>query len=405
MPVFEYRGLDTRGKGVSGMIDADTARMARQRLKSSGVYPTELVEGKEKARREARSVSLFGGRVSPMDVALVTRQLATLVEAGLPMMECLSALVDQVDNPRLKQIMAEVREQVKEGSSLSDAIRVHPKVFSELYVGMVSAGEASGTLGPMLVRLADFSERQVELNGTVRSTMAYPVLMVLIGGLVLTLLMAYVVPRVTQVFAGMDKALPTPTLILLAASDLVRGWWWAFLSGGMVLYFGYRRWVATPNGRLKRDQLVLRVPVAGKLVRMIAISRFTRTLSTLMTGGVPLLEALAITEKVVLNRVLSDAVATARENIKEGEGIARPLAASGVFPPMVIHMVKVGESTGELEAMLVKVAEAYDREVRTTVGALTSILSPIMIVVMGGIVFAIVLAILMPIMELSGLAG
>ncbi|MDH4229271.1 MAG: type II secretion system inner membrane protein GspF [Nitrospirota bacterium] len=405
MPVFEYKGLDAQGRGVSGIVDADSARMARKRLRSGGVFPTELVEGREVERREARSVSLFGGRVSAMDVALFTRQLATLVEAGLPMLESLNAMVGQVESPRLKNVVADVRERVKEGASLSDSLALHPKVFSDLYVGMVGAGEASGTLGPMLVRLAGFTERQVELSGTIRATMYYPVLMVLVGGAVLMLLMGYVVPRVTQMFTGMNRALPTPTVVLLAVSDAVRSYWW--LMAGMVAgaVAAYRRWMNTESGRLRHDQLVLRVPVLGKLVKMVAISRFTRTLSTLLTGGIPLLDALAITEKVVLNRVLSDAIATARENIKEGEGIARPLAASGVFPPMVVHMVTVGEATGELEAMLVKVSEAYDREVTTTVGSLTAILSPVMILFMGAVVFAIVVAILLPIVELSGLAS
>lgn len=401
MPVFEYKGLNARGRGVSGLVDADSPRMARQRLKSDGIYPTELVEGRAKARAEARAIRL-GGRIRPMDVALATRQLATLVGAGLPMLECLAALVDQVENQRLRQVVADVRERVKEGSSLSEALKPHPKAFSELYVSMVAAGEASGTLAPMLARLADFAERQVALSGTVVATMTYPVLMVAIGFTILMLLMTFVVPKVTQVFADMQQALPAPTLALIAFSDFVRGYWWALLIAAVALFVAFRRWVGTDAGRMTYDRLSLRLPVVGRLVRMVAISRFTRTLSTLLSGGIPLLEALSITQRVVLNRVLADAIGTASENIKEGESIAAPLAASGVFPPMVTHMISVGEATGELEAMLVKVAEAYDREVETTVGSLTSILSPVMILLMGAVVFAIVLAILLPIVELSG---
>lgn len=402
--MFEYRGVNARGKGVAGMVDADSARMARQRLKADGIYPTELMEGRAKARAEARSVRLTG-RIRPMDVALSTRQLATLVGAGLPMLECLSALVEQVENPRLKQVMADVRERVKEGSSFSDSLRAHPKVFSELYVSMVAAGEASGTLGPMLVRLAEFAERQVALSGTIVATMTYPVVMVAIGLMVLMLLMSFVVPRVTQVFEGMNQALPAPTVALIAVSDTVRGYWWALIALGVVLWLAFRRWVATERGRLVYDRVSLALPVVGRLVRMVAISRFTRTLSTLLSGGIPLLEALSITQRVVLNRVLADAIGKAAENIKEGESVAQPLAASRVFPPMVTHMIAVGEATGELEAMLVKVAEAYDREVETTVASLTSILSPVMILLMGGVVFAIVMAILLPIVELSGVVG
>lgn len=402
MPVFAYKGLDPRGKGVAGLVDADSARMARQRLKADGIFPTELVEGRAKARAEARTVRLRG-RIRPMDVALMTRQLATLVGAGLPMLECLGALVEQVENPRLKQVVADVRERVKEGNSLSESLKGHPKAFSELYVSMVAAGEASGTLGPMLVRLAEFAERQVALTGTVVATMTYPVVMVSIGFVILMLLMSFVVPRVTQVFAGTGNALPTPTVVLIAVSDAVRGYWWLLIPAGVAVGWAFRRWVSTEKGRLRYDRLTLGLPVVGKLVRMVAISRFTRTLSTLLAGGIPLLEALGITQRVVLNRVLSDAIGSASENIKEGESVAAPLAASGVFPPMVTHMIAVGEATGELETMLVKVAEAYDREVETTVGSLTSILSPVMILVMGSAVFAIVMAILLPIVELSGL--
>jgi general secretion pathway protein F len=401
VPVFEYKGLTARGRGVAGIVDADSARVARQRLKADGIFPTELVEGHAKGRSEARA-PLLGGRVRPMDVALVTRQLATLVGAGLPMLECLTALVDQVESPRLKKVIAEVREQVKEGSSLSEALRGHTKVFSELYVSMVAAGEASGTLAPMLARLADFAERQVALSGTIVATMTYPAVMVVIGLLILTLLMTFVVPKVTQVFTDMHAALPLPTIVLMAISAAVRAWWWALLIVAGVAWWIFRRWAATEAGRLAWDRTLLSLPVVGKLVRMVAISRFTRTLSTLLAGGIPLLEALSITQRVVMNRVLADAIGAASENIKEGESVAAPLAASGVFPPMVTHMVAVGEATGELEAMLVKVAEAYDREVQTTVGSLTSILAPVMILVMGGVVFAIVMAILLPIVELSG---
>jgi general secretion pathway protein F len=384
------------------MVDADSPRMARQRLKAEGIYPTELTEGRAKAKAEARSVRLTG-RIRAMDVALVTRQLATLVGAGLPMLECLSALVEQVENPRLKSVVADVRERVKEGASLSDALRPYPKVFSELYVSMVAAGEASGTLGPMLVRLADFAERQVALTGTVVATMTYPAVMVGIGVLVLMFLMSFVVPRVTSVFEGVGQALPTPTVVLIAVSDAVRDYWWGLILLGVAGWFAFRRWRRTERGALLYDRLSLKVPVVGRLIRMVAISRFTRTLSTLLSGGIPLLEALSITQRVVLNRVLADAITSASENIREGESVATPLAASGVFPPMVTHMIAVGEATGELEAMLVKVAEAYDREVETTVGSLTSILSPVMILVMGSVVLAIVMAILLPIVELSGL--
>lgn len=403
MPVFEYKGLDVLGKGVSGIVDADNPRMARQRLKQDGIYPTDLVEGEEKS--ESRGARVSARRVKGAELAIFTRQLATLVGAGLPMMECLTALVDQVENPRLKNVVADVRERVKEGSPLSEALTHHPKLFSELYVGMVAAGESSGTLGPMLVRLAEFTERQMALRGTVVGAMVYPAFTVGFSLLILGLLLAYVVPKVTRVFEGMGQALPAPTVVLLSISDAVRSYWWLLF----VLAFGFwqwgRRWVASEAGRLRFDRFALSIPVVGRLVRMVAISRFTRTLSTLLAGGIPLLEAMDITRRVVINRVLADAIGSAGENIREGESIAVPLAESGVFPPMVTHMISVGEATGELEDMLVKVAEAYDREVETTVASLTSLLTPVMIVLMGGVVLAIVMAILLPIVEMSGVVG
>ncbi len=403
MPVFEYKGLDVLGKGVSGIVDADNPRMARQRLKKDGIYPTDLTEGEEKDPTQGARIS--ARRVKGAELAIFTRQLATLVGAGLPMMECLNALVEQVDNPRLKNVVADVRERVKEGSPLSEALTHHPKLFSELYVGMVAAGESSGTLDTMLMRLAEFTERQMALQGTVVGAMVYPAFTVGFSLLILGLLLAYVVPKVTRVFEGMGQALPTPTVILLTISDGVRDYWWLLFLLAFLLWQWGRRWVATETGRLRYDQFTLSIPVVGRLVRMVAISRFTRTLSTLLAGGIPLLEAMEITRRVVINRVLADAIGSAGENIREGENIAVPLAESGVFPPMVTHMISVGEATGELEDMLVKVAEAYDREVETTVASLTSLLTPVMIVLMGGVVLAIVMAILLPIVEMSGVVG
>lgn len=404
MPVFEYKGLTAAGKGVSGLVDADTPRMARQRLKEEGIYPTDLVEGKEKARGEGRGLAL-PGRVAPMELAVLTRQIATLVGAGIPMLEALTALVDQVENPRLKKVVAEVREQVKEGASLSEALKSHPRIFSELYVSMVAAGEASGTLSAMLERLAEFTERQVALSGEIKNAMIYPILLVVVGVGILAFLLTAVMPQVTRVFVDMDRALPAPTQVLMSVSAALRAWWWALLVLAVAAWLMFRRWVASEGGRLAWDRLLLGLPLVGKMVRMVAISRFTRTLSTLLAGGIPLLEALSITQNVVLNRVLADAIGTASENIKEGEGIAAPLAASGVFPPMVTHMITVGEATGELEEMLNKVAEAYDREVSTSVQGLMSVLSPVMVLTMAGAVFAIVLAILLPLIDLSGMVG
>lgn len=405
MAVYEYKGLDTDGKAVGGIIDADSPKGARLKLKQSGIYPTDVT-----APADSKTISwpkkgipfpLMMERVTLQDLSVLTRQLATLLGAGLTLMESLTALMEQVENKGLQKVIAGIRERVEEGNSFADALRTYPKVFSGLYVHMVRAGEASGTIEGMMLRLADFLEHQVRLRNRVIASMTYPILMMAIGVVILFGLITFVVPMVTRTFEEMHQTLPLPTRLLIGLSNFMEGYWfWILIFAGVTTFF-VKRYLKTPGGREKYDGLILNLPLVGRIVRMIALSRLSRTLSTLLASGVPLLQAIQIVKDVVNNKVLEKVLDEASKNIKEGETIAGPLKKSGVIPPLVTHMIAVGEKSGELEGMLLKVAEVYDAEVETTVSTLTSLLAPVMILAMGVVVLFIVLAILVPIFELS----
>ncbi len=400
MAVFEYKGLTQAGSDASGLIDADSVTGARQKLRSDGIFPTEIHVPLERRDPGARG-GLWRLPVAVADLAIATRQLATLVGAGLPLESALSALLEQVEHDSLKRVIAAVREDVREGETFGDALARHPKVVSDLYVNMVRAGEASGRLEQMLVRLADFLESQVRLKNKIVATMTYPALMLALSAVILIALVTYVVPQVTQVFMDAEQALPWPTVVLIAVSHFLRhyGLFLLLAAGGAGIVL--RRRLSTPEGKRWFDRAVLKLPVAGRIVRMVALSRFTRTLATLLASGVPLLGALEIVRRVVRNSVLEEAIANAAENIREGENIAEPLRRSGVFPPLVTQMIAVGEKSGELEAMLVKVADTYDNEMETTMTRLSALLEPVMILTMGVIVLFVVFSILLPIFEMS----
>ncbi len=405
MSVFAYKGLNLRGKSTAGVIDADNARQARAKLRQDGIFPTELKSEKERATGLSQPVTLFAPKVKLSETALMTRQLSTLLGAGLSIMESLAALIEQTENDASKQVWVNVREQVKEGSAFADALGKHPKVFSTLYCQMVRAGEASGTLDKILGRLADYLENQLRLRGKIFSAMTYPILMMVVSVLILLFLIAYVVPKVTSIFADLDQALPLPTVILLSISQFIQDYGFLLLIViGLGLFF-LKRHIDTPKGREQYDRLSLKAPIFGRLTKMVAISRFTKTLATLLVSGVQLLNALEIVEKIVGNKVLENTIREARGNIREGESIADPLKRSGLFPPLVTHMIAIGEKSGELEAMLQKVSEAYDNEVDTVVSGMTALLGPIMILGMGFAILFIVLAILLPIFEVSQMVG
>ena len=475
MAVFEYRGiLVASGKNVHGVRDADNPKVLRAALKREGILLTSAQEdtkaaaGEGGARRRFDALAFFR-RVTVTDVAMMTRQLATLVAAGIPLVEAVTALTDQVDKLELKRVLTQVRDRLNEGISLAKALEPHPKVFPPLYVNMVAAGEASGTLEQVLERLADFMENQARLRSKVSAALAYPILMLTIGSVLITVMMVAVVPKITSIFASLDRALPWYTALLifvsktlsspemggfvlmlltmvstrkalaapqataeemkagvragrkaggwtfaaivLALLDVAAGFWVdSFLEFGIGLVIGLvvglllarlLVFVTTPTGKVWKDSVMLRLPIFGGLFRMLAVARFARTLATLLQAGVPLLKALDIVRNVLGNARLEKVIEEAAGSIREGASIAQPLKRSGEFPPIVTHMIAVGEKSGQLEQMLENVAKAYDTQVETRVQALTSLLEPLIIVFMGGGVGFIAFSILMPLIQMN----
>jgi general secretion pathway protein F len=410
MPVFKYEGFDAGGKALSGLVDADSAKVARTRLRKQGVFPTEVREQTEAARSGSGlnvqiDLSKYLQRISQSDIAQMTTQLSVLIGASIPMVEALNALTDQTEKPKLKVILTQVKEKVNEGAPLADAISEHPGVFENLYVQMVRAGERSGALDEVLRRLASYTDSQMKTQGKVLSALLYPILMSMVGLLILTGLFIGVIPRIRDLFdsLGGQDSLPFLTKIVFGIGDLVMHWYSPIVIGlvGAAVWYGFRRWLATPQGRWRFDLFKLRMPVFGRINRLLAVSRFSRTLGTLLTAGVPILQALEISKNVVGNVVIADAVQKAAGNIQEGQSIAPPLRASGQFPAMVTHMIATGEKTGDLEKMLNVVADTYDNEVSVQLEALTSLLGPLVILAMGGTVFLVALSLLLPMMNIS----
>jgi general secretion pathway protein F len=405
MAVYEFRGIQVAtGKAVKGFRDADNAKSLRGVLRKEGVLLTEATEESQKKKdKDNRRLDFlaFMRKPSTSDVAIMTRQLATLVRAGVPLVDSVAALTDQVEKQVLVRVLTELRENLNEGTSFNKSLAKHPQVFPPLYVNMVAAGEASGTLEAVLERLADFMEGQARLKGKVSAALAYPILMVVIGGGLVGVLMVAVVPKVTSIFDSLGKALPWYTQLLIFVSNTLAGFWWLILGLIVLGVYLFRRWKKTPAGHLRWDTIRLRMPIFGKLNLLVAVARFSRTLATLLSSGVQLLQAMEIGLNVLENARLEQVVKEAIGSIREGESIAVPLKRSGQFPPMMTHMIAVGEKSGQLEPMLENVSRAYEADVETRVVALTSLLEPIMIVALGGAVGFIAMSILMPLLQMN----
>jgi len=410
MPVFEYAGIDKDRKNTKGIVEAESDKAARMKLRKMGVYPRLLsLEGhaKKVSLQSEVSFASFTQRIKTQDIALMTRQLATLINAGIPLVDALTALLDQTENPKMKTIISQVREKVTEGTKLSDAMRPHAKVFSDIYVNMVNAGENSGTLDLVLNRLADFNEGQAKLKSKVMGAMMYPLIMSVVGVALVLGLMVGLIPKITGIFEDNKAALPIPTKILMAISQaLLNGWIDLTIVSliGLSIYF-IRRSYKTEKGKLFFHQRALKLPLFGKLVRMVAIARFSRTLGTLLSSGVPLLVALGIVRNIVTNVVMRRIIEETAKNVQEGGSVGDSLKKSGEFPPMVTHMIAIGEKTGELEKMLERVADTYDVQVDNTVSTLTTLLEPIMILVMAAVVAFIVMSVLLPILQMNQLGA
>ncbi len=400
MPIFEYEALDTNGKTIQGIIEADNNEDAKNKLRKSNIYITRIKTSVKTDSPEISFKRFFKIRGSS-ELSLITRQLSTLIGAGLPLVQCLSILGEQIEDKNLKKVIVNVRERVTHGVAFADSLKEHPEFFNNVYINMVHAGEMSGTLEIILSRLADFTEKQAHLKNKIQSVMYYPMFMAVIGSGVLFFLLSYVVPKVTSIFIETQRSLPLITQILIDLSKFLREYWWTILLviGAVIIIL--KRYFKTEKGRFTLDSIKLNFPIFGDLIHEIIIARFCRTLGTLIQSGTPILNAMEIAENITDNKVISVSIQKSRKSITAGHNISGPLKQSGLFPPLVTHMIAVGEQSGQLEQMLIKIADTYDNEVEMNVNALTSFLEPFMIVVMGAIVGFIILAILLPIFDLS----
>jgi general secretion pathway protein F len=404
MPIFEYRGMNQSGKNLRGTIDAENLRMARSRLKKDGIFVVDLKDkGKEKLKNKKKSGT--GKKISIDELSMATRQLATLIKAKIPLVESLAAVSDQVENETLKEAVADIKNMVNEGAPFYKSLAKYPKLFDHIYVTMCEAGEATGNLDTILIRLAEFKEAQNELNSKVKSAILYPLIMFIFTLAMLAVIFIFVIPKLTSIFESAEMQLPWYTLTVIAFSNILVNYWWLILLIMALAYMSFNSWKNSENGAKSYDALLLKLPVIGKLVRLVAVSRFTRTLATLLQGGVPMLSAMDIVSNVVGNHVLAVAIIQARDNISEGESIAGPLKKSEQFPPIVTHMINIGEKTGELENMLTQVSDSYDFQVKTQIQGLTALLEPVMIIMMGLVIGVIVFSIMLPMFEMSDISG
>ncbi len=404
MPVYEYRALDGAGKSRDGIMDADSPIAARQKLRETGLFPVSVKESASSAKGSSSTQTVrwsFLNRVKLTELSVATRQLAILLGAGITLVACLEAMLLQVSNPAFKRVLAQIKESVNEGNSLAHSLANHPKVFSNVYINMVRAGEASGSLEPVLHRLADLSEQEQALKGRVKAAMAYPVLMFVVGVVVVFFLVAFVVPNVTRIFHEMHQVLPLPTLILIGISDFLMRFWWlvlAMVAGLAVLLWRLKN---TQRGRFAWDRLKLSIPLVGAFNIKTAAARFARTLGSLIQNGVPLLTALNIVKNVVGNILFAEVIDAAMGAVEKGNALAAAISGNRCFPPIAVQMISAGEQSGQLEEMLDKIADMYEREVESQVLAMTAMLEPVMILFMGVTVGFIVISMLLPIFDLN----
>lgn len=405
MPVYEYSALNARGKSITGIVDAEGAAAARQKIRSEGNFPIELneVSDTRSVREDSPTGILFQlfARISQAEITMMTRQLATLIGAGFPLVSALDTLVPQIRSKALKKTMAHLKSMVVEGSSFFDALGKFPHIFSDIYINMVGAGESSGTLEIVLERLADITEKQEALKNRMITAMIYPLLIMAISTLIVTFLLIYVTPKIMSMFESLKQALPLPTQILIATSNIFTAYWWALVLAVIALLMGLRQVRKSTAGRRFLDRFLLRLPLFGSLIGKLAAARFARTLGSLLDNGVSMLPALTIVENIVGNVTIAEAVTHTRENVVKGQSLGKSLDVKGVFPTMAIQMIMVGEQSGNLEEMLNKVADVFEKDVETSVMRLTALVEPVMMLIMAAVVLFIVLAICLPIFEMN----
>ena len=405
MATFAYVGRTRSGAVKKGELSAKTRDEAVDQLRKQSVVVTSLEE--KKSGKGGFNLS-FGSGLTDKDLVVFTRQFGTMINAGLPLVQCLEILSTQSENKVLRETVGEVKTQVEAGSTFSDALRRHPKVFDDLYVNLVHAGEVGGLLDTILTRLAQYIEKAMKLKGAIKSAMIYPAAILGVAVVVITVLMIWVIPIFAKMFnelSGGKMGLPGPTQLVIDISNMFTSYWYVMLGSIVAIIFGVKKYYATAQGRMAIDKFLLKTPVFGDLIRKASVAKFTRTLGTLLASGVPLLDGLAICAKTAGNKVIEMTLVNARVSISGGKTIADPLAASGVFPKMVTHMIAVGESTGALDAMLGKIADFYEDEVDSAVAALTSLLEPIMMIFLGIVIGFIVIAMYLPIFKMSEAIG
>ena len=402
---YAYKVRDRQGKVVTGTLEAESVSIVAGKLRSMGYVPVSIESNETNLSAKEIKIPGFSGRIKLKEVAVFSRQFATMINSGLTLLRALSILADQTESKELSRIIGEIRKDVERGSSLSAALAKHPKAFSRLYVAMVRSGETGGSLDTVLLRLATTIEQQVNLRRKVKSAMTYPIVVGVIVLLILTAMLIFVVPMFKGMYADLDAKLPLPTLVLLTASNIMKKFFPLVILGGAGGVYAIKRYVKTPDGRRRWDAYKLKAPVFGQLAHKTALARFSRSLAALVRAGVPILDALEIVSETAGNTVVAEAVADTQAAVKAGESLAKPLEAHPVFPPMVTQMIAVGEETGALDELLEKIADFYDAEVEATVDALTSLIEPLLIVVMGVTVGGMVIALYMPMFSIIGKMG
>ncbi|MGR6832627.1 type II secretion system inner membrane protein GspF [Aliivibrio wodanis] len=405
MAAFEYKALEKNGKQKKGVMEGDNGRQVRQRLKEQGLIPVEVIETKSKQQKSASQGLSFKRGISVNDLSLITRQLATLVQAGMPLEECLKAVAEQGEKAHIRSMMMGVRSKVIEGYPLAESFADYPHVFDELFCSMVAAGEKSGHLDTVLNRLADYAENRQKMRSKLQQAMIYPIMLTLIAIAVISFLLATVVPKIVDQFVQMGQGLPTVTEILLAASNFVVHWGLLVVIAVVLLIVGVKWLLTKPHLRLAWDKKILRLPVIGKVVRGLNTSRFARTLSICTSSAIPLLDGMKVAADVMSNQYFKQQVLEAADNVREGASLRISLEQTKLFPPMMLHMIASGEQSGELEQMLTRSADNQDRDFESLVNMALGIFEPLLIVFMAGIVLFIVVATLMPIIELNNLVG
>jgi len=396
MPTFVVKSRNWEGKVVTNELEGESKDVVIAKLREKGFFVTAISE-----KRGGKGLPfLGGGRVSSKEVAIFAQMFSVMIGSGVPLVRCLSILQVQLENPAFAKVVGQIRTSVEEGSTFSAALGKHPRVFDNLFVNLVKAGEAGGILDKILQRLAGYLEKSEELKGKVKGALTYPVVVLAIAAMVVLALVMFVLPQFKSIFNSMNVELPAVTKALLAFSDIMQEWWWIIIPCLFLIPVSITQFFRSPQGQRVFDSNILRIPVLGLMMRKVAVARFTRTLGTMIASGVPILQALEVTASTAGNVIIKEAVDKTRISIREGESIAEPLKQSGVFPPMVVQMISVGEETGELDKMLMKIAEFYDTEVDAAVKGLTSVIEPIVIVFMGLVIGGIVLAVFMPMLKL-----